>query len=211
MGRATGSSPARLDRRTTRRSPLSRSRRACEKCHYRKIRCDGTALGFPCTNCRLDRETCLAWTEGKFGKIGKSPLGHLKSFEKYDLVSAGSQAGMEQQENRFVSDILFNPRSETPDRLVPFYCCHFLEVPDLRALKAANISSLEFQDALRLPVQELMYEFAKHYFLYVHPCLPVVDESIFWKRYHSSSSVKDGYSILLVKAMLFAAAPVGCF
>lgn len=43
--------------RNLRRRP-KRSSRACERCHRRKVRCDGAISGFPCTNCRLDQYPC---------------------------------------------------------------------------------------------------------------------------------------------------------
>ncbi|KAL5342223.1 fungal-specific transcription factor domain-containing protein [Aspergillus crustosus] len=36
-----------------------RSRVACDFCHSRKVRCDLTLTGAPCTNCRLDKHSCF--------------------------------------------------------------------------------------------------------------------------------------------------------
>ncbi|KAJ0419597.1 fungal-specific transcription factor domain-containing protein [Aspergillus carlsbadensis] len=36
-----------------------RSRVACDFCHSRKVRCDLTVTGAPCTNCRLDKQSCF--------------------------------------------------------------------------------------------------------------------------------------------------------
>ncbi|KAB8238954.1 transcription factor domain-containing protein [Aspergillus alliaceus] len=38
-----------------------RGRVACDYCHSRKVRCDLTLNGVPCTNCRLDKRKCFAW------------------------------------------------------------------------------------------------------------------------------------------------------
>lgn len=35
-----------------------RATRACLSCRGRKVRCDVTSEGTPCTNCRLDKVTC---------------------------------------------------------------------------------------------------------------------------------------------------------
>ncbi|KAK6078440.1 fungal specific transcription factor domain-containing protein [Seiridium cupressi] len=39
--------------------PQATSRQACAQCHIRKVKCDATEVGFPCTNCRTaSREDC---------------------------------------------------------------------------------------------------------------------------------------------------------
>ncbi|KAL2840639.1 fungal-specific transcription factor domain-containing protein [Aspergillus pseudodeflectus] len=37
----------------------TRSSGVCTLCHARKVRCDLSVTGGPCTNCRLDRQTCM--------------------------------------------------------------------------------------------------------------------------------------------------------
>lgn len=36
-----------------------RSRKACYSCHARKVRCDVTHRGAPCTNCKDDHVPCI--------------------------------------------------------------------------------------------------------------------------------------------------------
>ena len=38
--------------------PRKRARVACHLCHERKVRCDASIVGSPCTNCRLDDHIC---------------------------------------------------------------------------------------------------------------------------------------------------------
>ncbi|KAH8686039.1 hypothetical protein BGZ60DRAFT_107588 [Tricladium varicosporioides] len=40
------------------RRPRKRARVACHLCHARKVRCDVSVVGTPCTNCRLDAHSC---------------------------------------------------------------------------------------------------------------------------------------------------------
>ncbi|KAL4736103.1 fungal-specific transcription factor domain-containing protein [Aspergillus similis] len=44
---------------------VKRASRACQRCHARKVRCDATVTGFPCTNCQLDNYPCQAFTGGR--------------------------------------------------------------------------------------------------------------------------------------------------
>ena len=41
-----------------------RARAACVTCHQRKVRCDGSIVGTPCTNCRLDTLDCCMRPRG---------------------------------------------------------------------------------------------------------------------------------------------------
>lgn len=62
--------------------------------------------------------------------------------------------------------------------------------------------------SLKVPVREVLDVFTKHYFLYVHPCLPVVDEAEFWRKYRSVDASAGKISTLLFQSMLFAASSV---
>lgn len=74
-----------------------------------------------------------------------------------------------------------------------------------------GLTFVRSQTALRVPIQEVLDIFTKHYFLYVHPCLPVVDEAVFWRKYRSVDASAGKISTLLFQAMLFAASPVLLF
>lgn len=39
--------------------PRKRSRIACTWCRDRKVRCDASSHGTPCTNCELDQQECV--------------------------------------------------------------------------------------------------------------------------------------------------------
>ncbi|KAL4801502.1 fungal-specific transcription factor domain-containing protein [Aspergillus unguis] len=142
-----------------------RAPRACARCHSRKVRCDGSITGFPCTNCRLDARPC-ALHSGKRDK------------EKQML------------------------RAMARDRETSY------STPMPSTGETHNQTSLTFvksQMSLRTPIQEVMDVFTKHYFLYFHPCLPVVDEAGFWRKYRSVDASEGKISTLLFQAMLFAA------
>jgi 3-deoxy-D-manno-octulosonic-acid transferase len=46
------------------------------------------------------------------------------------------------------------------------------------------------------------------YFLYVHPCLPVINEAEFWPMLNQEATVKSSFSLLVFQAMMFAACSV---
>ncbi|KAL3458244.1 fungal-specific transcription factor domain-containing protein [Aspergillus heterothallicus] len=140
-----------------------RAARACARCHSRKVRCDGSITGFPCTNCRLDGRACMLHS-GKRDKEKQMLRSISKSRER--IYSA-------QQESEIHLD-------------------------------SARVTFVRSQGALRVPIQEVLDVFTKHYFLYVHPCLPVVDEALFWRKYRSVDGSAGKISTLLFQAMLFA-------
>ncbi|KAL2820323.1 fungal-specific transcription factor domain-containing protein [Aspergillus granulosus] len=141
-----------------------RAARACARCHSRKVRCDGSITGFPCTNCRLDGRSCTLHS----GKRDK---------EKQVLRA------MSRDRERMY------PAPPGTNKIHP---------------DSARVTFVRSQGALRVPIQEVLDIFTKHYFLYVHPCLPVVDEALFWRKYRSVDGSAGKISTLLFQAMLFA-------
>lgn len=92
---------------------------------------------------------------------------------------------------------------------VPFSYYGFLNTVPLWRLKESEIMFLEFQGCLHLPTSLILETFLNFYFLYVHPCLPVIDEAKMWRIFRHSEASQEQYSLLLLQAMLCAAAPVG--
>ncbi|KAL2832950.1 fungal-specific transcription factor domain-containing protein [Aspergillus cavernicola] len=141
-----------------------RAARACTRCHLRKVRCDGSITGFPCTNCRLDGRSCTLHS-GKRDSEKQIPRAIAKGLR---------------------SDIYPSlPSSEL----------HSTDV---------NLAFVR-SHALRVPIQDVLDVFTKHYFLYVHPCLPVIDEAGFWRKYRCVDGSAGKISTLLFQSMLFAA------
>lgn len=88
----------------------------------------------------------------------------------------------------------------------------FLEVNNLRTVLPQDVSYLELQGCLRVPKKTILDEFVKHYFLHVHPLMPLINEGDFWETYGSplaEDSSSSRMSLLLFQAMLFAACAVG--
>ncbi|RDW90444.1 putative Zn(II)2Cys6 transcription factor [Aspergillus mulundensis] len=138
-----------------------RAARACTRCHSRKVRCDGSITGFPCTNCRLDARPCTL------------------------------HSGKRDKEKQ-----LFRAIAKEREHAYP------TPAPD-----QDNLTFVKAQTALKVPIQEVLDVFVNHYFLYVHPFLPVVDEAVFWRKYRSLDASAGKISTLLFQTMLFAASP----
>lgn len=74
-----------------------------------------------------------------------------------------------------------------------------------------DASGLDSEGCFDIPIDLVTRRFISHYFLYVHPLLPMLDEGDFW--YLQSDSNPANYrsncpDILLLQAMLFAACQV---
>ncbi|KAL5336909.1 fungal-specific transcription factor domain-containing protein [Aspergillus crustosus] len=82
-----------------------------------------------------------------------------------------------------------------------------------------DIQYLSLKGCFFVPAGEVLDEFIRKYFLYVHPCLPVMDEAEFWKMYYHTPShdfsphleacngETNGINLLAFQAMLFASCP----
>ncbi|KAL4860347.1 fungal-specific transcription factor domain-containing protein [Aspergillus spectabilis] len=143
-----------------------RATRACTSCNYRRVRCDGSITGFPCTNCRLDEIPCTP----HFGNRDKARREWQSMTKHHDSDNRPTTSG--------------GPRRSLPWRA-----------------NAASTRSRRGRDF----IQGFSDILTKHYFLYVHPCLPVVDEEWFWRQYRRGDGNEGKVSQLLFQAMLFAA------
>jgi hypothetical protein len=165
-----------------------RARVACEVCHERKVRCDGVANGFPCTNCRLDSKACMF----RPSRRKRRP--------------ALTEPAM--QENQPDAD---SSPSASPNSLDAVSLHGFLSAGDISQLAPATLGQLEAQGCLHVPGSAALGTFVRHYFLYVQPCSPVVDEALFWEIYQRRDETQGRWSLLLFQAMLFTSASVGRF
>ncbi|KAF5006304.1 hypothetical protein FDECE_7315 [Fusarium decemcellulare] len=87
------------------------------------------------------------------------------------------------------------------------YASHnFLAMSNLSSLSTQDLSFLEAKGALHVPSRLILDEFVRHYFLHVHPMLPVIDEGAFWAAYQQDENAISAKKIplLLFQAMIFA-------
>lgn len=104
------------------------------------------------------------------------------------------------------SQVLKRPMGPMADTAYTNYL--FLSTSPVSALSSQDLSFLESQGCLRVPMRPLLDDFLEKYFLYVHPLLPLIDEGDFWETYHATGedwTKRDPISLCLFQAMLFSA------
>lgn len=99
--------------------------------------------------------------------------------------------------------------SSTSDGFIIYSYYPFLEMENLPALRPEVTRFLEMSHSFHVPVPEVLDEFVRKYFLYVHPNVPMLDEGDFWEAYSQRNS-KPHYRIPLIvfQAMMFAVSSV---
>ncbi|KAH7142098.1 fungal-specific transcription factor domain-containing protein [Dactylonectria macrodidyma] len=88
------------------------------------------------------------------------------------------------------------------------YCCYpFLTLTNIHQISQQDAGFLDSQGCLRVPIRPFLDELVQHYFLHVHPFLPLINEGDFWELYCCGSRYppENTMSLLLLQAMLFAA------
>ncbi|KAF4493700.1 fungal specific transcription factor domain containing protein [Fusarium agapanthi] len=82
----------------------------------------------------------------------------------------------------------------------------FLSISNLYSLPQEDYQFLELKGCFSLPIHSILDEFLRHYFLHLHPMLPILDEGVFWDCYSQDASTgpdKAKISLLLFQAILF--------
>ncbi|KAG5770227.1 hypothetical protein H9Q72_002801 [Fusarium xylarioides] len=194
--------------------PDSSSKRAapqaCLSCRSRKVRCDVTIQGQPCTNYRLDNLGCVL---GKPRRAATSKTGNTTersnsgeefpvslTFEGLEGVSHDNARQGDRDNITGVVPIqlpLNAPGNYT--QTLPQYIR-----PLTPQLKPIDTEYLTGKGCLRIPDNDLQRELFRLYILYVHPFMPVVDLPDFL----SSVARRDAgsqVSLLLFQAIMFAA------
>ncbi len=103
------------------------------------------------------------------------------------------------------------PENPGPSANVPFASYGFLKLTRLNELPFEDVSFLELKGCFRVPESRYLDIFITKYFLYVHPCLPVVDEAEFWRMCQPKGSDNvsgQKISLFVLQAMLFASSVV---
>lgn len=83
----------------------------------------------------------------------------------------------------------------------------FLAINNIASIPAQDYQFLELQGCLHVPVLPVLDIFIHHYFLHMHPVLPILDEGAFWDRYDQRPNGREPdskISLLLFQTMLFA-------
>ncbi|KAJ0421307.1 hypothetical protein BJY00DRAFT_323322 [Aspergillus carlsbadensis] len=173
-----------------------RASRACVSCHQRKLRCDASFRGCPCTRCLQDgKETCIL--REKLPRFSRN---------SYQNVLTGSPTSDERPTRRADDE---HTRAAAPPGIVDFSRYSFLELNNLEALDREDVSYLRSKGCFSLPEQAALDEFVTKFFLHAHPQTPVLDEARFWRLYLQRDgpiqTSNQKISLFVFHAMLFVA------
>ncbi|KAJ3464899.1 hypothetical protein MRS44_009685 [Fusarium solani] len=195
------------------RRTRKRASRACLLCRARKVRCDVSQRGSPCTNCSLDNERCLvARRTSKYRRAQDALRGGPQTILPIDELMSGAEAAEIPAE-------LVSAQNSSPDE-TPVVIAGEAREFELAYVDCQDTNQnitqdppiewshnlfegsfdghpldgklfmidypfafLEPQGCLKVPIRPLLDEFIQQYFLHVHPILPVVNECDFWDLY----------------------------
>ncbi|RDW94215.1 Zn(II)2Cys6 transcription factor [Aspergillus mulundensis] len=178
-----------------RRSPI-----ACITCRARKIRCDVSVNGSPCTNCQLDGRQCIVVNSRRVRKTRhqprppeSAPVRDALQPTSLSLDAPGSfieyPAGVQEYLGRSIY-----PRALSAE---------------MGWLPSYEVEYLSSQGALTLPRKAIIQTLLHYFFIRIYPRFPVVKES----EFRESTLSQKPFSLLVFRAMLFAAAahvPIEC-
>ncbi|CAG8241342.1 unnamed protein product [Penicillium salamii] len=177
--------------RRTRRAPT-----ACSWCQHRKVRCDASILGSPCTRCRQDgRKECILRCKNP----RRSTI--LTSCPVQTDGSYNSSSGEDTADFTLASKAVSkHPASDH----AAYTECDFVDTIQLSSLPGEDTSFLASEGCFDLPNSAAMDEFLQQYFTRVHPLVPVIDEVEFWTLYRKKAPTDYTISLFVLQSMLFA-------
>ncbi|KAL4957086.1 hypothetical protein BDW69DRAFT_201962 [Aspergillus filifer] len=173
-----------------------RASRACVSCHQRKLRCDASFRGCPCTRCLQDgKETCIL--REKLPRFSRSFYNNRQS------TTSSLTARQSEKINKNCS------RGTTPAGTVEFSHYPFLEVNNVQALDKEDVAYMRSKGCFSVPDQPGLDDFVNQFFLHIHPETPVLDEAGFWRLYKGdeirSTNAGEKMSLFVFQALLFRA------
>ncbi|OGE54968.1 hypothetical protein PENARI_c005G11795 [Penicillium arizonense] len=183
---------------------------ACTVCRARKVRCDVSRGGAPCTNCALDARDCYVISKPLVHSQNNKRI--LKTFKPrssvpeketvcpprspitsgensdYSLSINSPETNIDPTPPTLQQLLLDRPsesldsESEQSDTLDTFFSTYgFIRTDFMLRLPQEDIRYLETQKCLRLPGKPIFDEFMRNYFFHVHPLLPLLNESKIWE------------------------------
>ncbi|KAB8271092.1 Hydantoinase B/oxoprolinase-domain-containing protein [Aspergillus minisclerotigenes] len=191
---------------------IRRAAAACYRCHARKVRCDASILGYPCTNCVLDGRTdCTlrpnATTRFKNLKQGQrrnTVQGLVKPNEEEHttLNSGGEPCETTPQSAMLPRASGFPELLESPRQIETIYDSsgqHFIDLNALSLLPMSDVHILVTGGCLDMPPKSAMDVFLMKYFLLVHPTPTTHRESpsLYFKPCFFRAAQYVPYSIML--------------
>ncbi|CAM1502789.1 Fc.00g075650.m01.CDS01 [Cosmosporella sp. VM-42] len=97
--------------------------------------------------------------------------------------------------------------ADTPSSSVFYLNYQFLSVGNLQNLLSGDIDYLELQGCFLVPRRDILDDIVQHFFLHVHPLLPLFNEADFWQMYGQRGAANASTpktSLLVFQAFMFA-------
>lgn len=146
------------------------------------------------------------WSGGHATRLFQASLSVDSCMLPKDPSKSSRRKGLH-EENRAVSNIPLDHNYPAPNRDVFFSHYPYLRAPKFRDLQPADQAFLKSQKSLHVPERLILGTIMSRYFLYVHSCLPIINEAEFWPMLHQEVTGKS-FSLLVFQAMMFAACSV---
>ncbi|KAI8664706.1 hypothetical protein NCS56_00904300 [Fusarium sp. Ph1] len=210
-----------------------RASRACETCHGRKVRCDATRLGVPCTNCAAfniecriptpkpkkakgvsnqpknangDRSSCAENLPSR--PVARS-LFHSNStpllITDAPITAAGRVAYLGESSNLA---LLRDEQSSANSGHYPLPENDRISQASLDGRDDAEVYTILHQSgAFLLPPRSLCDELIEAYFEWVHPIIPIINRTRFMRQYRNPD---DSPPVLLLQSILLAGSRACC-
>lgn len=134
--------------------------------------------------------------------------------ERADLESPSAIPDDDIEEIEEIEEYIPPPFEEPSEPVRSELKALYSSMPFLRTLnmRDCDFNHLFAQGCLRVPSKPILDEFIRHYFLYIHPLLPLLNEADFWNAYDPipSNTANPGtpVSMLLLQSMMFASCTV---
>ncbi|KAM0224376.1 hypothetical protein ACHAQD_001945 [Fusarium lateritium] len=142
--------------------------------------------------------------------LEESEYASIEHHERADLESPSAIPDDDIEEIEVIEEYIPPPFEEPSEPVRSELKALYSSMPFLRTLnmRDCDFSHLHAQGCLRVPSKPILDEFIRHYFLYIHPLLPLLNEADFWNAYDPipSNTANPGtpVSMLLLQSMMFA-------
>lgn len=195
--------------------------KACTGCHRRKIRCDASSVGFPCSRCRADGFQCAPRDRKKRRRSSPTGGGTSRSVPGSSALRLGKRVSKNVMSHMFPHFTYFQNLTQVGPPttavalgenglLLPVPGQLESMPPSEHGLPKEDEQFLRSKGCFDFPSIHLMDQFVSAYFDTYHPFFPVINKPAFLARYRRdpAAAICSRGSIILLQAIVFTACSV---